>query len=92
LAIGIKTTGQIETLPSKKVEVTTPISGAKVVELLVEPGASVKAELDNSGSQLKPGMFAELEVLTDRTATAILAILSSAVVEANGRKLVYVQR
>ncbi|MBW4685555.1 MAG: efflux RND transporter periplasmic adaptor subunit [Komarekiella atlantica HA4396-MV6] len=42
LAIGIKTTGQIETLPSQKVEVTTPITGAKVVELLVEPGASVK--------------------------------------------------
>ncbi|MBN3923258.1 efflux RND transporter periplasmic adaptor subunit [Nostoc sp. NMS4] len=41
LAIGIKTTGQIETLPSQKVEVTTPIQGAKVVELLVEPGASV---------------------------------------------------
>ncbi|KYC37185.1 efflux transporter periplasmic adaptor subunit [Scytonema hofmannii PCC 7110] len=42
LAVGIKTTGQIETLPSQLVEVTTPISGAKVVELLVEPGASVK--------------------------------------------------
>ncbi len=42
LAIGIKTTGQIETLPSQKVEVTTPIQGVKVVELLVEPGASVK--------------------------------------------------
>ncbi|QIR41793.1 efflux RND transporter periplasmic adaptor subunit (plasmid) [Tolypothrix sp. PCC 7910] len=42
LAIGIKTTGQIETLPNQKVEVTTPIQGAKVVELLVEPGASVK--------------------------------------------------
>ncbi|WP_026733291.1 efflux RND transporter periplasmic adaptor subunit [Fischerella sp. PCC 9605] len=42
LAIVINTTGQIETLPSKQVEVTTPISGAKVVELLVEPGASVK--------------------------------------------------
>ncbi|MCW5318342.1 efflux RND transporter periplasmic adaptor subunit [Nostoc sp. KVJ3] len=41
LAVGIKTTGQIETLPSQKVEVTTPIQGAKVVELLVEPGASV---------------------------------------------------
>ncbi len=41
LAIGIKTTGQIETLPSQKVEVTTPIPGAKVVELLVEPGTSV---------------------------------------------------
>ena len=43
LAVGIKTTGQIETLPSKQVEVTTPISDAIVVELLVEPGASVKA-------------------------------------------------
>ncbi len=42
LAVSIKTTGQIETLPSKKVEVTTPISKAKVVELLVEPGAFVK--------------------------------------------------
>jgi cobalt-zinc-cadmium efflux system membrane fusion protein len=42
LAVGIKATGQIETLPSQKVEVTTPISGAKVVELLVEPGALVK--------------------------------------------------
>jgi cobalt-zinc-cadmium efflux system membrane fusion protein len=38
LAVGIKTTGQVETLPSQKVEVNTPISGAKVVELLVEPG------------------------------------------------------
>jgi len=42
LAIGIKTTGQIETLPSQKVEVTAPIPG-KVVDLLVEPGANVKA-------------------------------------------------
>ncbi|BAZ14718.1 hypothetical protein NIES4071_65620 [Calothrix sp. NIES-4071] len=41
LAVGIKATGQIETLPSQKVEVTTPITGAKVVELLVEPGATV---------------------------------------------------
>ncbi len=42
LAVGIKTTGQIETLPSQKVEVNTPIAQAKVVELLVEPGATVK--------------------------------------------------
>jgi len=41
LAVGIKTTGQIETLPSKHVEVTAPIAGT-VVELLVEPGAAVK--------------------------------------------------
>lgn len=44
LAVGIKTTGQVETLPSQKAEVTTPISGAKVVELLVEPGAVVKKD------------------------------------------------
>ncbi|MEA5572653.1 efflux RND transporter periplasmic adaptor subunit [Calothrix sp. UHCC 0171] len=42
LTIGIKTTGKIETLPSQKVEITTPITGAKVVELLVEPGATVR--------------------------------------------------
>lgn len=42
LDISIKTTGQIEALPSQKVEVTSPIPG-KVNELLVEPGAYVKA-------------------------------------------------
>ncbi|MBW4546349.1 MAG: efflux RND transporter periplasmic adaptor subunit [Symplocastrum torsivum CPER-KK1] len=51
----------------------------------------VKAELDNPGGVLKPGMFAELEVLTDRTVAAILAIPTSAVVEANGKKQVYLQ-
>lgn len=51
----------------------------------------VKAELDNSEGVLKPGTFAELEVLTDRTATAILVIANEAVVEANGKKIVYVK-
>nr|MBA3923013.1 efflux RND transporter periplasmic adaptor subunit [Nostocaceae cyanobacterium] len=51
----------------------------------------VKTQIDNPNGVLKPGMFAELEVLTDKTPTSILAIPSSAVVEANGKKLVYVQ-
>jgi cobalt-zinc-cadmium efflux system membrane fusion protein len=51
----------------------------------------VKAQLDNSDRVLKPGMFAELEVLIDQTPTAILAIPSAAVVEASGKKLVYLQ-
>ncbi|WP_373529967.1 efflux RND transporter periplasmic adaptor subunit [Nostoc sp.] len=51
----------------------------------------VQAELENSGGVLKPGMFAELEVLTNQTSSAILAIKSAAVVEANGKKQVYVQ-
>lgn len=51
----------------------------------------VKAELDNSHRLLKPGMFADLEILTDRTPKAILAIPRTAVVEANAKKIVYVQ-
>lgn len=51
----------------------------------------VQAELDNPDNLLKTGMFAELEVLTDKTATAVLTIPTSAVVEANGKKIVYVQ-
>jgi membrane fusion protein, heavy metal efflux system len=51
----------------------------------------VQAELENSGGVLKPGMFAELEVVTNQTSSGILAINSAAVVEANGKKQVYVQ-
>jgi len=37
LAVGVKTTGQIETLPNQKVKVTAPLNST-VVELLVKPG------------------------------------------------------
>jgi membrane fusion protein, heavy metal efflux system len=46
----------------------------------------VKAELENSAGLLKPGMFAELEVLTERTAAAVLAIPKSALVETSDKK------
>ncbi len=51
----------------------------------------VKAELDNADRVLKPGMFAELEVLTDRTPEPVVVIPQSALVEANGQQLVFVQ-
>ncbi|WP_445251589.1 MULTISPECIES: efflux RND transporter periplasmic adaptor subunit [unclassified Microcoleus] len=51
----------------------------------------VKAELDNINGELKPGLFAELEILTDKTATNLLAIPSAAVVDVSGKKTVYVQ-
>jgi cobalt-zinc-cadmium efflux system membrane fusion protein len=52
----------------------------------------VRAELDNPDGLLKPGMFAELEVLTDRTPVAVLAIPKSALVETNDKKtIVFVQ-
>ncbi len=52
----------------------------------------VKAQLDNPNGALKPGMFAELEVLTDRTPVALLAIPKSALVTTNDKKtIVFVQ-
>ncbi|MEG4942393.1 efflux RND transporter periplasmic adaptor subunit [Microcoleus sp. F4-D5] len=51
----------------------------------------VQAELTNPDGELKPGMFAELEVLTDQTSAPLLAVPFTAVVDANGKKLVYVQ-
>ena len=51
----------------------------------------VQAEIDNTKGELKPGMFAELEVLKDKTSAAVLVIPSSAVVDANGKKLIYVK-
>ncbi len=52
----------------------------------------VKAELDNPDGVLKPGMFVDLEVLTNRTTTAVLAIPKSALVKTNDKKqIVFVQ-
>jgi len=36
-------------------------------------------------------MFAELEVLTDKTSTPVIAIPTASVVDANGKKVVYIQ-
>ncbi|HEY9654177.1 MAG TPA: efflux RND transporter periplasmic adaptor subunit [Crinalium sp.] len=52
----------------------------------------VKAQLDNPDGVLKPGMFVELEVLTDRTPAALLAVPKSALVTSNDKKtLIFVQ-
>jgi membrane fusion protein, heavy metal efflux system len=52
----------------------------------------VKAELDNAEGLLKPGMFADLEILTQRTPVAVLAVPKSAVVETNDKhQVVFVQ-
>ena len=52
---------------------------------------AVRAKLNNASAALKPGMFAELEVLTDKTTDTVLAVSTSAVIEANGKQLVYIQ-
>ncbi|MEA5497184.1 MAG: efflux RND transporter periplasmic adaptor subunit [Limnoraphis robusta] len=52
---------------------------------------SVRAELENKDNLLKPGMFAELELMTEKTANSVISIPENAIVEANGKALVYVQ-
>lgn len=51
----------------------------------------VKAELDNPNQALKPGMFAELEILTDQSSTSVVAIPSTAIVEKESKQIVFVQ-
>ncbi len=51
----------------------------------------VKVQLNNANWKLKPGMYVEMEVLTDRSAT-VLVIPKSAIVETNDKQqLVFVQ-
>ena len=52
---------------------------------------AVRAKLNNASQELKPGMFAELEVLTDKTAEAVLTVPTNAVIDANGKQLVYIE-
>lgn len=48
----------------------------------------VKAQLDNPNGVLKPGMFAELEVLTNRTPAALVVVPKSALVTTNDKKTI----
>jgi membrane fusion protein, heavy metal efflux system len=51
----------------------------------------VQVALSNSNGSLKPGMFAELRLVTDESTAPLLVVPSAAVVEADGKKIVYVQ-
>lgn len=62
--------------------------GTVVGEARVIP---VKAEISNFNGQLKSGMFAEMQVLTDKALAPVLTIPSMAIVEAQGKQVVYVQ-
>ncbi|MCC5900202.1 MAG: efflux RND transporter periplasmic adaptor subunit, partial [Phormidium sp. BM_Day4_Bin.17] len=51
----------------------------------------VTAELIDRSDILRPGMFAELEILTDRSTERVLTVPSTAIVDANGQEIVFVQ-
>ena len=51
----------------------------------------VRARVGNPRNQLKPGMFAELEIMTGRASSATIAIPSGGLVEVNNQSFVYVE-
>jgi membrane fusion protein, heavy metal efflux system len=51
----------------------------------------VQVAISNSGGSLKSGMYAELRLVTDESTAPAIAVPSASVVEAEGKKIVYVQ-
>lgn len=89
VAIGQPVRVTVAGFPDRTFEGRVTVVGAVVEgETRVVP---VKAEIENLDGALKPGMFAELEVTTSRTTASVLAIPRSALVEVNGKQMVYVQ-
>ncbi len=86
---GQKVRVTISSIPDRTFTGTVAVVGSVVEgQTRVVP---VKAQLNNPLGELKPGMFANLEVLTDQTTAATLAVPSEAIVEANGKNLVFIQ-
>ncbi len=89
VAIGQPVRVTVAGFPDRSFQGRVTVVGAVVEgETRVVP---VKAEIDNPDSALKPGMFADIEVITDRTAEPVLAIPRSALIEVNGTQTVYVK-
>ena len=90
IKVGQRVRVKIDSLPNSSFQGRVAVIGSVVEgENRVVP---VRTELSNEGGVLKPGMFAQLEILTDRSPTAVLAVPSAAMVEAGGRDVVYVQK
>ncbi|TYQ23303.1 efflux RND transporter periplasmic adaptor subunit [Pseudanabaena sp. UWO311] len=51
----------------------------------------VKAEINNAQGKLKVGMFVDLEIISDRASQPVITVPFAAVVESNGKQLVFVQ-
>jgi membrane fusion protein, heavy metal efflux system len=73
----------------------TFVGRVSVISAVVNPETrvvAIKAELDNADEVLKPGMFAELELLTSQSSQTVLTIPQSAIVETRDQKtIVFVQ-
>jgi len=52
----------------------------------------VKAAINNAQGKLKVGMFADLEIISDRASEPVIAVPIASVVESNNKQLVFVQK
>jgi membrane fusion protein, heavy metal efflux system len=88
--VGQRVNIKVASLPKRTFTGSVSLIGSAVEgETRVVP---VKAELDNAEGLLKPGMFADLEIVTQRTPVAVLAVPKSAVVDTNDKhQVVFVQ-
>jgi membrane fusion protein, heavy metal efflux system len=90
IQVGQQVRVKVASLPNRTFVGRISVIGAAVAgETRVVP---VKAELDNPDGLLKPGMFAELNLLTGRSSAPVLAVPQAAIVETNDKKnVVFVQ-
>jgi membrane fusion protein, heavy metal efflux system len=94
LKVEIAATGQIELLPSKKVEVTAPTKG-KIVQLLVQPGTKVRAGQAlamMSSPELSDLRVGGLEKRSEAIASLQQAIADLNLAQQSYRKIVAVAR
>jgi membrane fusion protein, heavy metal efflux system len=79
---------QVASLPGQKFTGTVSRIGTRVGEERVIP---VQALLENGDRRLKAGMFATVELITGTRTQPVLAVPNSALVNANGQKILYVR-
>ena len=89
VSIGQQVRLSVESLPKAQfVGRVTTIGAVVSGENRVIP---VQAEIENNNGQLKPGMFAKIQVVTGQSAATAVMVPQGAIVEATGKKLVFVQ-
>ncbi len=89
VAMGQPVRVKVAGLPERTFRGEVTVVGATVEgETRVIP---VKAEIDNADGALKPGMFADIEVVSASATAPVLAIPRSALTEINAQQSVYVK-
>ena len=95
-----KDLSQVRIGQSVQVKVTGDSTNTSFVGKVTAIGATVdsttrvvpvKAEINNAQGKLKVGMFADLEIISDRASQPVIAVPIAAVVESNGKQLAFVQ-